>query len=102
MRTRYPSTRLRRVLCISPRYAPSFGTFQYAYPFFGGRVRAFMPPQGLLVVAAYLPESWEVHFFDENAGAATVSDFDWADAVFVSGMHVQRPFIDEIIEPAPA
>ena len=21
----------RRVLCVSPRYAPSFGTFEYAY-----------------------------------------------------------------------
>ena len=25
-----------------------------------------MPPQGLLVIAAYLPESWEVRFVDEN------------------------------------
>ena len=57
MRTRYVPDRSRRILCLSPRYAPSFGTFQHAYPFFGKRVRAFMPPQGLLVVAAYLPES---------------------------------------------
>jgi radical SAM superfamily enzyme YgiQ (UPF0313 family) len=61
-----------------------------------------MPPQGLLVVAAYLPESWEVRCFDENAGAATAADFDWADAVFVSGMHVQRPFIEDIIDRAHA
>src|SRR5262249_56939199 len=93
-------TRHRRVLCVSPRYAPSFGTFQYAYPFFGGRVRAFMPPQGLLVVAAYLPESWEVRFVDENSRVATDADFEWADAVFVSGMHVQRGFIDDVIRRA--
>ena len=59
-----PSSR-RRILCVYPIYARSFGTFQYAYPFFGPRVRAFMPPQGLLTVAAYLPESWEVRFVDE-------------------------------------
>src|SRR5436190_10225754 len=100
MRTRYLSTRRRRVLCVSPRYAPSFGTFQYAYPFFGGRVRAFMPPQGLLVVASYLPETWDVRFVDENADAASDADFQWADAVLVSGMHVQRAFINDIVARA--
>src|SRR5512132_4364926 len=70
MRTSYVPIRSRRILCVSPRYAPSFGTFQHAYPFFGRRVRAFMPPQGLLVIAAYLPERWEVRFVDENISAA--------------------------------
>ena len=52
MRTRYEPVRRRRILCVSPRYTPSFGTFHHAYPLFGGRIRAFMAPQGLLVVAA--------------------------------------------------
>ena len=95
MRTPYEPRHRRRILCISPRYAPSFGTFHYSYPLFGGRIRAFMPPQGLLVVAAYLPESWEVLFVDENSRPAGAEDFAWADAVFLSGMHVQRPFIED-------
>src|SRR5215475_13352371 len=93
MRTPYRPAARRRILCVYPVYARSFGTFQYAYPFFGGRVRAFMPPQGLLAVAAYLPQSWDVRFIDENAGASTDADWQWADAVLVSGMHVQRGFI---------
>jgi hypothetical protein len=80
---------LRRVLCIFPRYAPSFGTFEHAYPLMDG-VRAFMPPQGLLVIAAYLPEEWEVRLVDENIRPASPEDFAWADTVFVSGMHIQR------------
>jgi len=100
MRTRYEPRTRRRILCISPRYAPSFGTFHYSYPLFGGRIRAFMPPQGLLVIAAYLPESWDVRFVDENAGPATADDLAWADAVFLSGMHVQRPFIEDAIARA--
>jgi radical SAM superfamily enzyme YgiQ (UPF0313 family) len=96
MRTSHSATHARRILCVYPRYARSFGTFQHAYPFFGGRVRAFMPPQGLLVVAAYLPESWSVRFVDENAQAATADDFRWADAVFVSGMHIQRGQIHDV------
>ena len=89
----------RRILCISPKYSPSFGTFEYAYELMGG-VRAFMPPQGLLVIAAALPPDWQVRFFDENIAPAAKSDFAWADAVFVSGMHVQRPHIHDICRRA--
>jgi radical SAM superfamily enzyme YgiQ (UPF0313 family) len=102
MRTPYVPLTHRRILCVSPRYAPSFGTFHHSYPFFGRRVRAFMPPQGLLVVTSYLPSAWEVRFVDENAGAAGEPDFRWADAVFVSGMHVQRKAIADIIARAHA
>jgi hopanoid C-2 methylase len=102
MRTSYAPARPRRILCVSPRYTPSFGTFHYAYPLFGTRIRAFMPPQGLLVIAAYLPESWQVRFVDENARAATPEELAWADAVLVSGMHVQRPFIRDVIARAHA
>ena len=55
----------RRILCVFPRYAPSFCTFHHAYPLMDS-VRAFMPPQGILVVAAYLPRGWEVRLVDEN------------------------------------
>ena len=79
----------RRILCVFPRYTPSFGTFEHAYPLMDG-VRAFMPPQGLLVIAAYLPARWEVRLVDENMGPASSADFAWADTVFVSGMHIQR------------
>ncbi|MGH7310303.1 MAG: B12-binding domain-containing radical SAM protein [Candidatus Rokuibacteriota bacterium] len=102
MRTRYAPLTRRRILCVSPRYAPSFGTFQHSYPFFGRRVRAFMPPQGLLVVTSYLPSSWEVRFVDENAGPAAEGDFRWADVVLLSGMHVQRRAIEDVIARAHA
>ena len=87
---------VRRILCVFPAYTPSFGTFSGAYSLM--KVRAFMPPQGLLVIAAYLPEKWEMRFIDENLRAATDADFVWADAVFVSGMHVQEPQIRSIHE----
>ncbi|HTG04196.1 MAG TPA: B12-binding domain-containing radical SAM protein, partial [Bradyrhizobium sp.] len=56
---------VRRILCVFPRYTSSFGTFEYAYPLTDG-VQAFMPPQGLLLIAAYLPAHWPVRFIDEN------------------------------------
>src|SRR6202045_3062780 len=79
----------RRILCVFPRCEPSLGSFEYAYDI-TGTLRAFMPPQGLLVIAASLPAGWQVRFVDENIDPAQPGDFAWADAVFVSGMHVQR------------
>ncbi len=85
----------RHILCVFPHYEPSLGSFDYAYDVTAG-LRAFMPPQGLLVIAAALPQGWEVRFADENIEPATSEDFAWADAVFVSGMHVQRRQIGDI------
>src|ERR1700746_3974982 len=86
---------VRRIVCVFPSYTSAFGTFEYAYPLTDG-VRAFMPPQGLLLIAAYLPEGWPVRFVDENLGPATKEDFEWAEVVFVSGMHIQRQQMNDI------
>jgi radical SAM superfamily enzyme YgiQ (UPF0313 family) len=87
--TEQPELAVRRILCVFPRYEPSLGSFDYAYDITGS-LRAFMPPQGLLVIAASVPSNWQVRFIDENVAPAQEDDFLWADAVFVSGMHVQR------------
>jgi hopanoid C-2 methylase len=65
-------------------------------------VRAFMPPQGLLLIAAYMPEGWPVRFIDENIRKATAAELEWADVILVSGMHVQRQQIHDIAERAHA
>ena len=98
-RVYYTPRNHRRILCIFPKYSRSFGTFHHAYPLMG-HVKAFMPPQGILVVAAYLPKEWEVKFIDENIKPATKADYQWADVVIVSGMHIQRPHIQKINELA--
>src|SRR5579864_6049458 len=92
---------VRRVLCVFPRYTSAFGTLEYSYPLTDG-VRAFMPPQGLLLIAAYMPENWPVRFIDENIRAASDEDFEWAEAVFVSGMHIQRRQMNDICHRAHA
>ncbi len=94
-RTTYKPRNPRKILCVFPPYARSFGTFHHAYPLMQG-VKAFMPPQGLLVVSAYMPEEWEVRFIDENIKPATKKDYQWADVVITSGMHIQKPQINQI------
>ncbi|MCW8133573.1 MAG: DUF4070 domain-containing protein [Planctomycetota bacterium] len=100
-RSAYQPKNTRRILCVFPRYTRSFGTMHHAYPLMRG-VKAFMPPQGLLVIAAYFPKSWEVRFIDENKAPAKDKDYAWADAVLVSGMHVQREYILKINAKAHA
>ncbi len=95
MRTPVQVKRTRKILCVFPAYTPAFGTFAHAFSLMYN-VKAFMPPQGMLVLSAYLPESWPVRFIDENIERATAEDFAWADAVLVSGMHVQAPQIRDI------
>lgn len=86
----------RRILCIFPKYSRSFGTFNHAYPLLGRNIRAFMPPQGIMLVVSYLPPSWEVRLIDENIAPAKDADYRWADVVITSGMHIQRPQINRI------
>jgi hopanoid C-2 methylase len=101
MRCPLPIKNKRRVLCVFPIYTPSFGTFQHAYKLMY-RVKAFMPPQGLLLIAAYMPESWPVRFVDENIKPATPADFAWADVVLVTGMHIQGEQIRDVQRRARA
>ncbi len=85
----------RRVLCIFPQYSYSFGTFNHAFPLLG--VKAFMPPQGILLIASILPAEWEVKFVDENVRRATPEEFAWCDFVSTSGMHIQEARLHNII-----
>src|SRR5262245_44936445 len=101
VRSSVPVKNQRRLLCVFPHYTPAFGTFNHAYRLMKG-VRAFMPPQGLLVTAAYMPQGWPVRFIDENLRKATPADFAWADVVLVSGMHVQAAQIHDIAARAHA
>jgi radical SAM superfamily enzyme YgiQ (UPF0313 family) len=86
------------VLLVFPRYAKSFGTFDHAFVLLG--VRAFMPPQGILLMAALLPSEWEIKFVDENVRPVRSEELKWADVVFLSGMHVQRGRINELNQRA--
>jgi radical SAM superfamily enzyme YgiQ (UPF0313 family) len=84
---------------VFPAYSKAFGTFDHAFPLMGP-VKAFMPPQGILLIAALVPQEWEVRFIDENIRPVSASEFAWADAVLVSGMHIQRNQILDIARRA--
>uniref|UniRef100_UPI003FD8DD05 B12-binding domain-containing radical SAM protein n=1 Tax=Streptomyces luteireticuli TaxID=173858 RepID=UPI003FD8DD05 len=87
------------MLCVFPHYAPSFGTFHHSFKLVGAR--AFYPPQGILVIAAFFAaRGWAVRIVDENLRHLTETDLAWAQVVMVSGMHVQRDKILDITSRA--
>ena len=84
------------ILLVYPHYPATFWSFRYAMKFIDRK--ASFPPLGLLTVAAMLPGAWEQHLVDMNVTALTDQDLRWADYVFISGMNIQRPSAEGVIE----
>jgi len=77
-----------RVLLISPKLPLSYWTLEPSCKIAGSKT--FMPPLGLLTVAALLPREWEFRLVDLNVRSLRSDDWTWADMVMISGMFIQR------------
>jgi radical SAM superfamily enzyme YgiQ (UPF0313 family) len=51
---------------------------------------AMVPPLGLLTIASYLPDDFEIRLIDRNINDETAADWQWADVVFLSLMLAQE------------
>jgi len=83
------------ILLAYPRYPDTFWSFKYALKFMSKKV--FIPPLGLLTVAALLPKTWKLRLVNLNVDALKDEDIQWADYVFLSAMEVQLASVREII-----
>lgn len=83
-------------LLIYPQFPETFWSFKYALAFLGKR--AAQPPLGLMTVAALLPKSWKKRLVDTNVERLRDRDLDWADVVFLSGMHIQHEALADLVE----
>ena len=88
------------VLLIYPKFPDTYWSFKHALSFEGKR--AAQPPLGLMTVAALLPTHWHKRLVDANIERLKDSDFDWADVVFLGGMHVQQEHLVSIVERSRA
>jgi radical SAM superfamily enzyme YgiQ (UPF0313 family) len=61
-----------------------------------------MPPLGLITLAALCPGQWTIRLLDRALEDLLDADILWADLVMVSGMHVQKDDIREILGRARA
>ncbi|MFH1114895.1 MAG: radical SAM protein [Pseudomonadota bacterium] len=85
-----------RVLLISPKLPLSYWTLEPSCRIAGSKT--FMPPLGLLTVAALLPREWELRLADLNVRSLRTDDWTWADMVMVSGMFIQREGVLEVLQ----
>lgn len=90
-----------KVLMVWPRFPSSFWGFQGMTSALIPE-EAFMPPLGLVTVAALCPKEWTIRIVDRAFEDLFDSDILWADLVMVSGMLVQRDDIGEILGRARA
>ena len=83
-------------MLVYPRYPDTFWSFKHTLKFVSKK--AFIPPLGLLTVAALLPRTWNLRLVDLNVDALLKDeDIRWADYVFLSAMEVQHTSVREII-----
>ena len=87
-----------KILMIWPRFPPSFWGFQGMMTLL--HEKTAMPPLGLITVAALSPKNWTIRLIDRAFDELLDVDILWADLVMISGMHVQKTDIIDILARA--
>jgi len=83
------------VLLINPDSPRNVGAEDKSIQFI--RKKAYVPPLGLITVAALLPQDWGLKLVDLTFQEIRPSDWDNADLVIVSGTILQLSTILEIV-----
>ena len=81
-----------RVLLVNPEFPNSYWSGKYSLAF--SRRKSLLPPLGLITIAAMLPRDWECRLVDLNQDPLSDADLQNADLVMLTGMLVQRQFVD--------
>lgn len=73
----------------------TYWSFEYSMKFINKKTA--MPPLGLITVAAMFPPEARLKLVDMNIESLSDDDIEWADAVFISAMIVQKKSFDEVV-----
>jgi len=87
-----------RVLLIHPDSPRNVGASDRSIHFIGKK--AYVPPLGLITVAALLPQHWEMRLVDLTFQDISSEVWDFADLVIISGTILQYGQIMELIKEA--
>jgi radical SAM superfamily enzyme YgiQ (UPF0313 family) len=86
----------QKILMVYPEVpSNTYWSFKYALKFI--RKKSAMPPLGLLTVAALFPPDYELKLVDMNIEPMPDEAIEWADAVFISAMIVQKESVEDVI-----
>jgi len=79
-----------KILMLYPKYpTATFWNINHSQWKFERR-KSNLPPLGLLTIASYLPQDFEIRLIDRNIREESEQDWQWADVVFLSLMGVQK------------
>ncbi|MHC4617618.1 MAG: B12-binding domain-containing radical SAM protein [Planctomycetota bacterium] len=84
-----------KILLVYPECPDTFWSLKHALRIISKK--AFLPPLGLLTVAAMLPGGWEKKLVDMAVEPLTDKDIKWADYVFLSAMHIHKESVKKVI-----
>lgn len=77
-----------KVLLLYPLFPKTFWSYDRFMEI--ANLKAFIPPLGILTIAALFPQEWEIRFYDRNVHFETEADWDWCDLVIFSAMLAQK------------
>jgi len=87
-----------KALLLYPCFPQTFWSYDRFIKMAG--LKAFIPPLGIITVAALLPHDWEIRFYDRNVNSETDADWEWCDIVFLSAMLAQKSDFHNLIRKA--
>lgn len=87
-----------KALLLYPRFPKTFWSYDRFIEM--ADLKAFIPPLGLITVAALLPQTWEIRFHDRNVAAESEADWQWCDLVILSAMMSQKQDFHDLIRKA--
>ncbi|MBW2365649.1 MAG: B12-binding domain-containing radical SAM protein, partial [Deltaproteobacteria bacterium] len=87
---------VKNILLVYPEVPTNtYWSFKYALKFL--KKKSAMPPLGLITLAALFPENYNLRLIDMNIEPLNEKDIQWADAVFVSAMIIQKESLKKVI-----
>jgi len=88
---------MTNILLVYPEVpANTFWSLTHALKFINKK--SALPPLGLITVAALMPAGLNLRLVDMNIEPLREKDIQWADAVFVSAMIVQKASLEKVIK----
>ncbi|MBU2513126.1 DUF4070 domain-containing protein [bacterium] len=87
----------KNILLVYPEVPQNtYWSFHYSLKFINKK--SAMPPLGLITIASLFTDSYDLKLIDMNITPLTDDHLEWADAVFLSAMIVQKQSFAETVE----
>ncbi len=86
----------KNILLVYPEVpGNTYWSYKYALKFINKK--SSMPPLGLVTIASFFPADYHLKLVDLNVAPLLDEAIEWADAVFISAMIVQKESMENVV-----